>query len=170
MARQYGRLVPDLEKAYGITGDADVTAATLALGRNITFSWHMRQWARHTVGAGSTAYLYYFTHTPPGPRAAELRAFHAGELPYVFNVVPSADPRETGFVYTDADTMLADRISSYWVNFVLTGDPNGGKLPLWPPYTLDTEPYLELAPEIRTGTHLLQAQLDFLDKAQLPAR
>jgi hypothetical protein len=41
----------------------------------------MRTWARHTVTAGQRAYLYLFSHIPPSPRASELRAFHASEIP-----------------------------------------------------------------------------------------
>jgi carboxylesterase type B len=50
-------------------------------------------------------------------------------IPYVFNVVPSKDPRESGFTHTDIDYRLADAMSSFWVNFVSTGDPNGRELP-----------------------------------------
>jgi para-nitrobenzyl esterase len=125
----------------------------------------MRHWARATTAAGSRAYLYYFTHTPPHPRANELRAFHAGEIPYVFNVVPSSDPREAGFRYTDRDLRLAETMSSYWVNFITTGDPNGNGLPVWPTYDSTSEPFLELAEPIKVGHHLLKRELDFLERA-----
>jgi para-nitrobenzyl esterase len=125
----------------------------------------MRKWARATIDAGSAAYLYFFSYVPPSPKAAELGAFHAGEIPYVFDVVPSKDPREAGFSYTDADRKLADTMSNYWVNFVKTGNPNGPGLPEWPAYQRETERYLEFANPIRAGTRLLAAELDALDKA-----
>jgi para-nitrobenzyl esterase len=165
LAQQYGGLAADVEAAYGVKSEGDVTAASLALARDITFSWHMRQWARATVNAGSPAFLYFFTHAPPGPRVNELRAFHAAEIPYVFNVIPSSDPREAGFRYGASDGTLADTMSSYWANFVKTGDPNGPGLPVWPTYQLATEPYLELADPIATGKRLLAVQLDVLDRA-----
>jgi carboxylesterase type B len=56
-------------------------------------------------------------------------------------------------------------MSSYWVNFVTTGDPNGKGLPHWPRYALETEPYLEIGRVIRSGHHLLKRELDFLQKA-----
>lgn len=165
IAQQYGDLALEFEVAYGVQSEADIVAATLAAGRDTTFSSHMRNWARMTVAAGSRAYLYYFSYAPPSPRRAELKAFHAGELPYVFNIVPSSDPREAGFTYSDVDRRIADAMSSYWVNFVTTGDPNGKGLQIWPEYEPDTEPYLEVANPIKTGTHLLKAELDFLEKA-----
>jgi len=161
----YGEHAAALAAAYGVKTDADAPGATLALARDTTFSWHMRKWARATVDAGSAAFLYFFTYTPPSPRAAELGAFHAGEIPYVFNVIPSQDPREAGFRYTDADRRLAEAMSSYWVNFVKTGNPNGPGLTEWPAYQRDTERYLEFGQPIRTGTKLLAAELDALEAA-----
>jgi para-nitrobenzyl esterase len=125
----------------------------------------MRQWARATTAAGQAAYLYFFTHPPPHPRASDLKAFHAGEIPYVFNVVPSSDPREAGFAYREVDRQLADAMSTYWINFITRGDPNGAGLPQWDAYALETEPYLEFGGSIKAGSHLLKRQLDFLDKA-----
>ena len=170
LKQQYGDLAQEFEKAYNVKTDADVASAALASSRDTIFSWHMRSWARRTVEAGSKAFLYYFTHVPPHPRASELKAFHAAEIPYVFNVVPSSDPREAGFAYTDADRKLANAMSRYWVNFVKTGDPNGAGLPKWPAYALNTEPYLEFRDPIKTGTRLLSAELDFQEKAMTRPR
>ena len=166
----YGEHASGLAAAYGVKTDADAPGATLALARDTTFSWHMRQWARATVDAGSRAFLYFFSYTPPSPRAVELGAFHAGEIPYVFNVIPSQDPREAGFTYTEADRTLAETMSNYWINFVKSGNPNGPGLPEWPAYQLDTERYLEFAHPIKTGTKLLAAELDALDKALAQSR
>jgi para-nitrobenzyl esterase len=163
IAAQYGARGAEFETVYGVKSPADIAAATLNAARDTVFSRHMRMWARHTVDAGSSAYLYYFSHVPPSPRAAELKAFHAGEIPYVFNVVPSSDPREAGFAYTEWDRALADAMSSYWVNFVRTGDPNGPGLPPWPRYDRADEPFLEFGDSIRPGTHLLKRELDFHD-------
>ena len=162
-----GQPIPDeMKAAYGVTSDADVADARLASLRDTVFSLHMRSWARATVDAGAKAYLYYFTHVPPSPRAKELKAFHAGEIPYVFNVVPWQDPREAGFTYTAVDNQLADAMSSYWVNFVKTGDPNGPGLPAWPVYNRNDEPYLEFGDTIAVGHHLLKRELDYQERVR----
>jgi para-nitrobenzyl esterase len=57
-------------------------------------------------------------------------------------------------------------MSSYWVNFATSGDPNGKGLPSWTPYDTGTEPYLDLGDAVQVRNHLLKAQLDFLEQAQ----
>jgi para-nitrobenzyl esterase len=166
IVQQFGELAAEFERVYAVKNAADIAEAMLASSRDTVFSLHMRTWARRTVAAGSRAYLYFFSYAPPHPRAHELKAFHAGEIPYVFGVVPSSDPREAGFVYNDNDRRLADVMSSYWVNFVKRGDPNGHGLPEWPAYDATSEPFLEFADRIKTGTHLLKTELDFQDRAQ----
>jgi para-nitrobenzyl esterase len=163
---QYGELSQAFDAAYGVKSEADIAGALLGAGRDTTFSLHMRTWARMTTAAGSNAYLYLFSHVPPSPRKQELLAFHASELPYVFDVLASGDPREAGFAYTDVDRGLAARMSGYWVNFIMTGDPNGKGLPQWLPYDPDTEPFLEFGETTSAGNHLFKAQPDFLEKVQ----
>ncbi len=164
-SKHFRDLASEFEVAYDVRSNTDAVRAFAEAARDTTFSSHMRNWARLVTAAGSKAFLYFFSYAPPAPQRGTLGAFHAGEIPYVFNVIPSTDPREAGFDYTDDDRRLADRMSSYWVNFVAAGDPNGQGLPLWTPYDPITEPYLEFGAQITSGTHLLKPQLDFLDRA-----
>jgi len=93
---------------------------------------------RSEAAPGKNTFNYLFTRRIPGrpedkdtARDPEkLLAWHSGELWYAFasmrNGVPPVRPWE------DIDYRLADQMSSYWANFISTGDPNGEGLPLWP--------------------------------------
>jgi para-nitrobenzyl esterase len=119
----------------------------------------MRAWVRMASKTGkSNAYLYYFTRVPPGPASATLGAFHASEISYVFHNL-----RLGTVSYEDSDRKLSDIISSYWVNFATTGDPNGKGLPDWPVYRESSDIALELGNEIRSRPQLHKPELDFLE-------
>jgi para-nitrobenzyl esterase len=128
--RRFGDAGADYTKLYGVTSDAEAQpAAHLACAEEIT--WNMRQWAAAQAKAGKKSYTYFFTRIPtlngqPSPQGAT----HTAEISYAFNN-PKGQPTQT---WDDVDTKLADTMSSYWVNFITKGDPNGSGLPNWPQY------------------------------------
>ncbi|MDP8985843.1 MAG: carboxylesterase family protein [Pseudomonadota bacterium] len=80
---------------------------------------------------GAPVYVYYFTkHTPV--RDGKLRAVHTLEIPYVFDSLAHAAPI-IGPV-TAEQQALADKVSSAWVSFAKTGNPNNAKIPQWPAF------------------------------------
>ena len=154
---QYGEMAGEFDAAYPVRSEADITDALLSSARDTTFTWHMREWARLNTAAGAKAYVYQFTHTDPNPTKG-LGAYHTAEIEYVFNNL------WRDWTYTSVDRQVADTMSSYWVNFAATGDPNGAGLTKWPPYDLKTEPYMDLGAVPAVRSHLLTAQLDFLGR------
>lgn len=158
---QYGDLIKAFDAAYPVRTDADIATAYLASLRDITFTWHMRTWARWTSKGKSKAFLYLFSRVPPNPNSAYLGAYHAAEIAYVFNNLN----RENKLL-EPVDFQLTETMSSYWVNFATSGDPNGKSLPKWLPYNIENEPYLDLGPALKAGNHLFREQLDFVEKTQ----
>ena len=79
------------------------------------------------------AYVYYFDHrTPQSPNGAG----HAAEIPYVFRTLGKfSGPAGLVAPPRPEDHAMSDLMSSYWVNFAKTGDPNGPGLPPWPAFT-----------------------------------
>lgn len=80
--------------------------------------------------AGRPVYAYFWTHKEPGPRADHWRVFHSSEIPYIFRTLDASPER----AFTADDRAISDRISTYWLNFVRSGDPNGAGLPDWPKF------------------------------------
>jgi len=162
---QFPGLASEFDAVYPAKSDAEIADAMLALGRDQTFSLEMRTWARMVTAAGRKAFLYQFTHVPPSPNAKTWGAYHASEIPYVFGTL-----RNRPWPFTEVDFTLSDRMSRYWSNFAISGDPNGKGLPAWTSYDPTNEPYLELGDTIQTKRHLLKPQLDFLEHAQQQRR
>lgn len=75
-------------------------------------------------------YQYYFTWRSP-VREGRLRSFHTVEIPFVFDNVDAAKSM-TGPGRDRYE--LATRMSSAWVAFARTGNPNHPGLPKWQPY------------------------------------
>jgi para-nitrobenzyl esterase len=100
-------------------------------------AWHARLFAEKQTQLGRKAYYYVFTHEPPHePGVPNLRATHAAEMVYVFNnlhaprMIPDRSSPKLA-MESARDREVADQMSSYWVNFARSGDPNGRNLPKW---------------------------------------
>jgi para-nitrobenzyl esterase len=157
----YGEATRDFDALYAVKSDEDVAAAYLGSLRDVTFTLPMRTWARMTATGRSKAYLYFFSHVPPNANSKYLGAYHAAEIAYVFN---NLNPQNT--MLGELDRKLAEKMSTYWVNFAKTGDPNGKGLPKWTPYNEKDETYMDFGDVVQTRQHLLKSQLDFLEQFQ----
>jgi para-nitrobenzyl esterase len=104
----------------------------------------------------SKVYTYIWSHILPvrpedtakGLDPEKLLAFHSSELWFVFaSLRPGIPPTRP---WRDIDYQLADIVSSYWANFIRTGNPNGEGLPDWPAAG-DDYGYIDLDTEIKSG-------------------
>jgi len=167
---RYGDLADEYLKVYPHATEAEAGVSTAENFRDGAF-WHMRLYADFQAKKGKKAYLFYFTQNPPAPAGQpELPATHASEVPYVFNnlgqlpLFPDRSIAELAGA-SAPDKKVADEMSSYWVNFARSGDPNGTGLPAWAPHKpldaghaaiLDADPAAEKLPA--------PARLAFFDK------
>jgi para-nitrobenzyl esterase len=112
-------------------------ASARALGGDLTIIHGAWAWIEAQKRTGrAEIFRFRFERAPLTPEgwfgnrpSAEAGAFHAGELLYVFDNL-HAFP----WLYTPEDHAIAAMTSSYWVNFIKSGDPNGADLPHWPSY------------------------------------
>lgn len=84
---------------------------------------------------GAPAYVYHFEWQSDLNDGA-LAACHGMELPFMFNNVAVQREMTGG---TRKAYKMADVVSSAWIEFIKTGNPNTKKLPEWEPFNAATE-------------------------------
>jgi para-nitrobenzyl esterase len=134
--RSFGALPPPLMDAYPHATDTQARQARLDFERDLRFGWDMWAWARLQAQSGrSPVHFYLFEQKPPFPAGSIHEgwgASHFAEFWYMFDHLD-----QDAWRWSPADRKLAEQMSSYWTNFVKTGDPNGASLPPWPAFTGD---------------------------------
>ncbi len=139
----YGEYADKMLAVYPGETDEQALSSSRNLMRDTLFAWPTWSWARLQTKTGkSKVFVYYFSYVPPAPANPMFKsqgATHGAEMSFVFggNFNKMVAPRP-------ADLAFADTISSYWVNFAKTGDPNGKGLPVWPAFTLANPQVMEL--------------------------
>ena len=157
--KRYGKFSDDFFKLYPAGSDAEAMEAHYNSFRDQGMGWQMRTWVRAQTKSGKApAFLYFFTRVPPGPTAEKYRSYHAAEIQYVFGNLNPKRP------WQDADRQLSDAMSSYWVNFAATGNPNGKALPKWPSYSTSSDEAIVFGDAIKVGRNVNKSALDFFDK------
>jgi para-nitrobenzyl esterase len=149
---RYGKLANEYLKIYP---SSSLQNSIYNSFRDANATWGIQTWAQTMEKLHANVFLYYFSHTlrgaeaerpvPPGCRNRPYGAFHTSEISYVFN------NEKHGFRYSsnmpvksasEADVMLADLMSSCWVNFAANGNPSRTEEE-WKPYCNDYRNYME---------------------------
>lgn len=119
----------------------------------------IRQATAKSKQGGAPAYQYLFTWQSP-VNDGSLGGCHGMELPFVFNNIELA--RTLTGCGEDA-YKLEDKISSAWINFVKTGNPNTKNLPEWAPYTEGNGNTMIFDDECKVVTDHDKALIEFMD-------
>lgn len=128
-----------------------------------TFAWGNIQSKNTADGKGKgKVYMFFFNHAKQNffrrgdQSGREYLTMHAGELGLTFGQLGGF-----GGPASPSDEALSRLVMQYWINFIKTGDPNGGYLPLWPAYAEGTESVMNFRDgAFLTGIHNLpQLQL-----------
>jgi para-nitrobenzyl esterase len=157
---RFGGMADAYLKLYPPGTDAETLKSQLDAYRD-EVAFVDRNMVRLHANAGQKAYLFYFTHEPPGPPLWPARgsgATHGGEAQFLFNNLLGNRP------WRELDSDVARYMQSYWINFATTGDPNGTGLPTWAPYDdkKNVRPML-LGDKAEPGPAFDPAKLAFFD-------
>lgn len=121
---KYGNLSQEYFTLYPGRNSSEASQAWNAAARDTSLvsSWAFaRDWAK---SASSPFYTYYWDHAPP---SQDQGAYHASELFYALDTLYASSNEHA---WTWYDYHVAEIMSSYWVNFAKTGNPNlGGTYP-----------------------------------------
>jgi para-nitrobenzyl esterase len=105
-------------------------------------------------------YLYQFSHVPPDkPNFPNYGAFHTSEVPFTLHTLHTWNRP-----WQQLDKDLENTISSYWVNFAKTGNPNGKGLPEWKTYDKVSGNIMQLDDKVEMKPNLYKKELEFLEK------
>lgn len=137
--KRFGDQAAQFLKVYPAATDEEAVLSAEALAGDDFIAYSTWKWTDMQVKTGNApVYQYHFEQVPaakPGAKigsvpASEAGSRHACEIEYVFQTLKS----QAGVPWTEDDFKVSDAMSSYWVNFAKTGNPNGGGLPDWPKY------------------------------------
>ncbi len=157
--KKYGSMTSEFLKLFPADTDEEAARSQKLLAQ-LTFGWQNYCWVTLQSKTGkSKAYLYYFTHVPPG--LPNYGAFHSAEFGYALKTL-----KLWNRPFTPNDYQLSEMMSSYWVNFAATGNPNGQGLPVWTAFDPGSPRVMEFGDRVEVIDLPFPLQLNFLDRYQ----
>ncbi len=132
LQKKYGDKTVDYKKAVEAAYPGTVNAPDY-----VNIDLNFRQLAikqanqKSSFSGSAPVYMYVFAWQSP-VNDGRYKAMHCMELPFVFNNIERCQEMTGGG--KDA-IKLAEEMSSAWINFAKSGDPNVAGMPKWPKYT-----------------------------------
>ena len=133
----YRRLYPDAKPAERLI-------STLTDSNFRIRSWILAE--RKAAQSGAPVWLYSFDWETP-VFGGKLKAYHALDVPFVFDTIDVVGATDRGPVAHD----LARRMSATWAAFARSGKPDNPSIPHWPSYTASDRATLILDHDCRVA-------------------
>jgi para-nitrobenzyl esterase len=130
-----------------------------ATTRDGMYGWTAERLVRKQAALGVSSYLYLWDHAYPAADTAGLHAFHASELPYVFDTFDGTPPLWPKNAHTPEEDALANAMGDYWTSFARTGRPQAKNAPDWPAYAPDAR-YMHFAATPTPDRNLMPGMYD----------
>jgi len=135
------------DDALALYGDHDYKVLNNKLYVDFFFG-SQRYFARHHAASGTPTFVYFFSRILDEHQDELPGAAHGAEMRYAFGTLDSLtllgdDIGDFGNHPNETDERYSEIVSSYWVHFAKTGNPNGNGLPGWPAITPGNDLLLE---------------------------
>ena len=156
---RYGDLADAFLKLYPA---ADYQAGIIATPRDALYGWTSERMVRMAAKVGEPGYLYFWDHGYPAMDAANLHAFHASELPFVFGVFDPQLPKWPQIPDTAEQHALSDAMLDYWSSFARDGKPVAKAAPAWTAYGT-TKSYIHFTDMPKVETNLMPGMFDLFE-------
>ncbi len=133
LARTLGDKADAIFALYPTKADAEVLPAATAVASDDFLALPTWKWFDLQRRSGAPTFYYYYAHVRPrfvtdtSNNPLPWGAVHSAEIEYALGNL-NANPL---YAWTAADRTVSATMSGYFANFITTGDPNGGHLPVW---------------------------------------
>jgi para-nitrobenzyl esterase len=155
--KKYGAHAAEFIRLFPAGNEEEAKQSQDLLGL-LSFGGANYTWAMVQCASGKNpVYLYYFTHVPPG--LPNYGAFHSAEFGYALKTLRYWDRPFTAY-----DHQLSETMSSYWVNFAASGNPNAAGLPEWQAFSPAAKQVMIFGDEVKQGQVPYREQLEFLER------
>jgi para-nitrobenzyl esterase len=118
------------EKLIALLPHADSAEASASLAELHLLSFAVTSPYFMSRYSSRPAYLYEFSHVPTDkPGFPNYGAFHTADVPFVLGNLHAWDRP-----WRESDYTIEKDMSSYWIQFIRSGNPDVSGLPRWEPY------------------------------------
>ncbi len=142
---------------------SDMKESSQTAVRDAMYGWTAENLVRKQTELGKPSYFYFFDHHYRATDEAGINAFHASELPYIFDTFDrtvAAWPRPP---LTLEEAQFSEAVSEYWASFIRNGRPKVEGAANWLPYGEERN-YVALEQQPRADKHLMPNMFELNDE------
>ena len=153
--RYFNEYTEEVLKAYPVSNDEEAAETWAMIYGALFFNYPHYCLNRLAVQNGIPVYEYYFAKDN-----GRLGSWHSGEEIYAYDNIPASSK-----LFDENDRKLSQIMSSCWLNFAKTGDPNGNSLPEWP-INKDSLTLLQFDAEVKTIQEKYAKLYEIIDRME----